>query len=92
MKRTIYCRKLGKDAEGLSRPPWPGEIGQRIYEEISEQAWRDWLGQQTILINEYKLNPLDRKHKQYLKAQMESYLFGDGITLPDAWNPDPGDP
>ena len=89
MKRTIYCKKLERDAEGLTRPPWPGETGKRIYEEISEQAWCDWLGQQTILINEYKLNPLDRKHKQYLMAQMEAYLFGNGITLPDAWNPEP---
>lgn len=91
MNRTIYCRKLNREAEGLARPPWPGEIGKRIYEEISEQAWRDWLGQQTILINEYKLNPLDREHKRYLIAQMEAHLFGDGITLPDAWNPEPGE-
>ncbi|MXZ81090.1 MAG: oxidative damage protection protein [Gammaproteobacteria bacterium] len=85
MARMVQCRKLGKLAEGLERPTWPGELGQRIYEEISAEAWKDWLGQQTILINEYKLNPLDREHKKYLIGQMEAYLFGDGIELPSAW-------
>ena len=85
MTRMVNCKKLGRRAEGLERPTWPGELGNQIYEEISAQAWKDWLGQQTILINEYKLNPLDRKHKKYLINQMKAYLFGDGIVLPDAW-------
>lgn len=85
MARMVQCRKLGKLAEGLEHPTWPGELGQRIYEEISTEAWKDWLGRQTILINEYKLNPLDREHKKYLIGQMEAYLFGDGIELPSAW-------
>ncbi len=86
MTRMIICKKLGKEAEGLEKPTWPGELGQRIFEEISKQAWQDWLGQQTILINEYKLNPRDQEHKKYLIEQMEAYLFGDGIELPEAWN------
>ena len=85
MSRMITCTKLGKEAEGLDRPTWPGQLGQRIFDQISKQAWQDWLRQQTILINEYKLNPLDREHKKYLASQMEAYLFGDGIVLPDAW-------
>ena len=85
MTRMVNCKKLGKRAEGLEQPTWPGELGNQIYEEISAQAWKDWLGQQTILINEYKLNPLDRQHKKYLINQMKAYLFGDGIVLPDAW-------
>ena len=85
MSRTVHCVKLGKEAEGLDFPTWPGELGERIFEQISKEAWQDWLRQQTILINEYKLNPLDREHKKYLASQMEAYLFGDGIVLPDAW-------
>jgi len=81
----IHCTKLDKQAEGLENPTWPGELGQRIFEQISTEAWQDWLRQQTILINEYKLSPLDHEHKKYLASQMESYLFGDGIILPDAW-------
>ena len=85
MTRQVNCAKLGKKAEGLSRPTWPGELGQKIFDQISKEAWQDWLRQQTILINEYKLNPLDAKHKKYLTSQMEAFLFGDGIVLPDAW-------
>lgn len=85
MSRMITCVKLGKQAEGLEQPTWPGQLGQRIFNQICKQAWQDWLRQQTILINEYKLNPLDREHKKYLTSQMEAYLFGDGIVLPDAW-------
>ncbi len=83
--RMIRCTKLGKQMIALEYPTWTGELGQRIFNEISKQAWHDWLRQQTILINEYKLNPLDREHKKYLASQMEAYLFGDGILLPDAW-------
>ena len=82
------CVKLGVEADGLEFAPWPGELGQRILREVSKQAWREWLRQQTILINEYKLNPLEPKHKEYLAAQMEAYFFGNGIVLPDAWRPD----
>lgn len=87
MTRMVQCVKSGETAEGLAHPPWPGALGQKIYAQISKAAWQDWLRQQTILINEYKLSPLDAKHKQYLAAQMEAYLFGDGIVLPDAWRP-----
>lgn len=85
MSRTVFCHKLQTQAEGLASAPWPGELGQRIYEGISQQAWQDWLRQQTILINEYKLSPLKADDKAYLAAQMEAYLFGDGIVLPDSW-------
>lgn len=81
------CVKLGKSADGLDFAPWPGELGQRLYENVSKEAWQEWLHQQTILINEYKLNPLNAEHKKYLTAQMESWFFGDGIVMPDAWKP-----
>ena len=85
MGEMIDCIKLGKQAEGLDFAPWPGELGKRILGEVSKEAWQEWLRQQTILINEYKLNPLDAEHKRYLANQMESYFFGDGIVLPDEW-------
>ncbi len=85
MTRFIYCKKLGKQAQGLENPIWHGEIGVRIFNEISAEAWQEWLRQQTILINEYKLSPLDKEDKKYLASQMEAYLFGDGIVMPDAW-------
>ena len=87
MTRVVNCVVLGTEAPGLERVPYPGELGQRIFDQVSKEAWQDWLRQQTILINEYKLNPLDRTHKKYLASQMEAYLFGDGIVLPDAWEP-----
>lgn len=86
MTRTVHCSKLGREAEGLEFQTWPGELGKRIFDNISKEAWQDWLRQQTILINEYKLNPLDPNDKRYLAEQMEAFLFGDGIVLPDQWN------
>ena len=85
MSRMVDCVKLGREAEGLAMQTWPGELGKRIFDEVSQEAWQDWLRQQTILINEYKLNPLDQEHKKYLAAQMEAYFFGDGIVMPDQW-------
>ena len=85
MSRMVECIKLNTQAEGLDFAPWPGELGKRIFAEVSKQAWQDWLRQQTILINEYKLNPLDAEHKRYLASQMEAYFFGDGIVMPDEW-------
>lgn len=85
MARTVDCVKLGRQAEGLDTQTWPGDLGKRIFEQVSKEAWQEWLRQQTILINEYKLNPLDREHKKYLAAQMEAYFFGEGIVMPDQW-------
>ena len=75
--RTVHCIKLNKEAEGLDQPPWPGELGERIFENVSKQAWKEWLGQQTILINEQNLSPINPEHKALLKAEMERWLFED---------------
>lgn len=88
MSRTVQCVKLGRQAEGLEFAPWPGELGRRIFDQVSKEAWQEWLRQQTILINEYKLNPLQAEHKKYLAAQMEAWFFGDGIVMPDEWRPE----
>lgn len=85
MTRMVDCVKLGTQAEGLDFQPWPGELGEKIFNAVSKEAWQEWLRQQTILINEYKLNPLDADHKKYLAEQMEAYFFGEGIVMPDQW-------
>ena len=85
MTRMVDCIKLGSQAEGLDFQPWPGDLGAKIFDNVSKEAWQEWLRQQTILINEYKLNPLDADHKKYLAEQMEAYFFGDGIVMPDQW-------
>lgn len=82
MTRTVHCVKLQRDAEGLAFAPWPGELGRRIYEQVSKQAWQDWLAHQTMLINENRLNPLDPKTREFIAAEMEKYFFGGGSDKP----------
>jgi Fe-S cluster biosynthesis and repair protein YggX len=83
MSRTVHCVKLGQEAEGLDRPTYPGELGKRIYENVSKEAWQHWLRHQTMLINEYRLTPVDPKARKFLEEEMEKYFFGDGSKLPD---------
>ena len=87
MTRMVQCAKLGKEAEGLERPPLPGEIGQRIYESISKEAWQQWMRHQTILINENRLSVIDPKHRAFLEEQMRKFLFEDAAEMPDAFVP-----
>lgn len=82
MTRTVQCVLLGTEAEGLPRPPYPGELGQRIFENVSRQAWRQWLSHQTMLINEYRLTPVDPKARKFLEDEMEKYFFGEGSEKP----------
>ncbi len=78
MARTVHCIKLNKEAEGLDLPPYPGELGKKIYENVSKDAWGGWLKQQTMLVNEYRLNLADAQARKYLATQMEKHFFGDG--------------
>jgi Fe-S cluster biosynthesis and repair protein YggX len=78
MARTVQCIKLGKEADGLDFPPYPGELGKRIYAEVSKEAWAQWLKHQTMLVNENRLNLADAKARQYLARQMEKHFFGEG--------------
>lgn len=82
MARMVQCAKLGEEAEGLDYVPYPGELGQRIYENISKQAWQEWVGHQTMLINEYRLTPVDPKARKFLEEQMEKFLFEGGAEKP----------
>lgn len=87
MSRTVQCVLLGHEAEGLDRPPYPGELGQRIYENVSKQAWQRWLGHQTMLINEYRLAVVEPKAREFLREQMEQFFFGEGAAQPEGYVP-----
>ena len=77
MTRMVNCVKLGKEAEGLDKPTYPGELGQQIFDSISKEAWQMWMQQQTILINENRLSPIDPKHRAMIEAEMKKFLFGE---------------
>jgi Fe-S cluster biosynthesis and repair protein YggX len=85
MSRLVECVKLGRQAEGLERPPYPGELGQRIHAEISRQAWSEWLAHQTMLINENRLSPRDPQARALLAAEMEKFLFGGEAEKPPGY-------
>ena len=88
MSRKVYCVKLKKEAEGMTFPPYPGELGVRVFNEVSAEAWKLWLAQQTILINEYRLSSMDPKARLFLREQMEEFLIGDAaVAMPDAYKP-----
>ncbi len=87
MSRMVQCVKLSREAEGLDRPPYPGELGKRIYENVSKEAWKMWMGHQTMLINENRLSPVDPKARQFLEQEMEKYFFGEGSALPPGYVP-----
>lgn len=87
MARTVKCVKLGREAEGLDFPTWPGELGKRIFENVSKEAWQMWMNHQTMLMNEYRLNPLDPKARKFVQEEMEKFFFGEGAQLPQGFVP-----
>jgi Fe-S cluster biosynthesis and repair protein YggX len=87
MARTVHCAYLHRDAPGLDFPPYPGDLGKRIYNEISKEAWAMWLKHQTMLVNENRLNLADQRARQYLARQMEQFLFGAGADKPAGYVP-----
>ena len=87
MTRMVHCIKLNTEAEGLDRPPYPGELGKRIFEQVSKQAWADWMRQQTMLVNENRLNLADQRAREYLKRQMEKHFFGEGADQVQGYVP-----
>lgn len=81
----IFCTKLKKQAESLETAPFPGPLGEKILKEISAEAWKLWLAHQTILINEYRLNVIDPKSRQFLREELEKFLFGEGSEKPSQY-------
>jgi Fe-S cluster biosynthesis and repair protein YggX len=82
MARMVQCIKLGTEAEGLDFAPYPGDLGKRIYENVSKEAWQSWVNHQTMLINEYRLTPVDPKARKFLEEEMEKFFFGEGSEVP----------
>jgi Fe-S cluster biosynthesis and repair protein YggX len=89
MARTVNCILLGKEAEGLDFPPYPGDMGKRIFENVSKEGWQKWVKHQTMLINEYRLTPVDPKARKFLEEEMEKFFFSGGSTRPEGYV-DPG--
>ncbi|GAB2998143.1 putative Fe(2+)-trafficking protein [Arenimonas maotaiensis] len=87
MSRTVFCEKTRTETDGLDFAPWPGELGKRVFNHIGKAAWTEWLAHQTMLINENRLSPLDPKHRAFLQAEMEKFLFGAGSDKPEGYTP-----
>lgn len=87
MARTVNCVYLKKEADGLDFPPYPGALGQRIFENVSKEAWQRWLRHQTMLINENRLTPIDPAHRKFLEGEMEKFFFGGGSEAPSGFTP-----
>jgi len=87
MARMVNCVKLGREAEGLDFPPYPGDLGKRLYENVSKEAWEGWKKQHTMLINENRLSLSDPAARKYLMTQTESYFFGAGADAASGYIP-----
>jgi Fe-S cluster biosynthesis and repair protein YggX len=85
--RMVKCAKLGRELPGLDRIPWKGELGKRIYDHVSKDAWRMWVDHSKMLLNEYRLNPLDPRAQKIMEEQMEMFFFGEGAKLPESYVP-----
>lgn len=90
MGRTVHCVLLKKDADGLDFVPYPGELGKRVFENVSKEAWQQWLGHQTVLINEYRLTPIEPEARKFLETEMEKFFFGGGSARPKEYVPTDG--
>ncbi len=83
--RMVHCVKFDKELPGLDRIPWRGEIGKRVYESVSKDAWKLWLEHSKMVMNEYRLNPLDPNSQKIMEEQMEMFFFGEGAKLPEGY-------
>jgi len=85
MSKMVDCVVLGREAPALETAPWPGDLGERIVQQVSLEGWQQWLARQTMLMNEKRLSPINPEHRAYLERQMEAFLFGDGGDSPEGW-------
>lgn len=89
MARTVFCRKYQAELEGLDQPPYPGPKGQDIFDSVSRQAWEEWQGHQTMLINEKQLNMMDADSRKFLQAEMDKFLAGEEFEQAEGYVPPP---
>ncbi len=87
MAHMVKCVKLGKELEGLDEPPFDSPLGQKIYENVSKQAWMQWQDHMKMLLNEYRLQPWKKEHQDFIVQQMEAYFFGEGAEVPKEYVP-----
>ncbi|MBK8452314.1 MAG: oxidative damage protection protein [Thiofilum sp.] len=87
MTRMVQCVLLKQEAEGLERPTYPGALGQRIFDNVSKAAWQKWLRQQTMLLNEYRLSPINPRDRKFLEEEMEKFFFGEGASQVEGYKP-----
>lgn len=87
MSKMIHCIYLKREAKALERIPWPGTLGQRIFEQVSEEGWQCWIHHQTMLINENRLSLIDPKARAFLATEMEKFFFGGGSKAPEGFTP-----
>jgi Fe-S cluster biosynthesis and repair protein YggX len=87
MSRVVQCVILKREAPGLERPPYPGELGQRIFANVSQEGWGRWVSHQTMLINEYRLTPVDPKARKFLETEMDKFFFGTEAKKPEGYQP-----
>jgi Fe-S cluster biosynthesis and repair protein YggX len=86
-ERIVKCAKLGQELPGLDEPPWSGDLGQRIYERVSRQAWQMWLDRLRMIINEYRIFPADPRAQKFIEEQMEQFFFGEQAAPPPGYVP-----
>jgi Fe-S cluster biosynthesis and repair protein YggX len=86
--RTVHCVKFQKDLPGLDEPPWPGELGRRIYENVSAEAWKMWEERMKMILNEYRLMPWQKEAQELVTKHMEDFFFGEGAALPPGYVPE----
>lgn len=87
MTRMVDCVLLKREAEGLERLTYPGDLGQRVFDNVSKEAWQKWLGHQTILMNEYRLSPINPKDRKFMEEEMDKFFFGEGASAVDNFTP-----
>jgi Fe-S cluster biosynthesis and repair protein YggX len=85
--RIVHCVKFDKDMPGLDRPPWRGDLGKRVYENVSKEAWKLWIEHSKMVMNEYRLNPLDPASQKIMEEQLQEFFFGEGAKLPEGYVP-----
>ena len=87
-ERLVNCKLLNQELPGLLFQTYPGELGKRVYDNISQEAWKKWMSHQTMLINEHRLSPLEPEHRKFLEGEMEKFFFGGGSEIPEGYIPE----